>query len=756
MLYNTFLMETSGLFEKKFLILREISDAMIITENVTALAYLMLDLAINYTNAEKGSLMLANEFDELYILASRGIDANLARTYRIRIGDGIAGTVARNRRPVLVSDIETDARFKERKRDRYKTRSFISCPVIRRDRLLGVLNINDKKDGTSFTEDEFALLVTIANQAAVVLENTFLMNQLRTKAAELAEINRKLIETDLVKTEFIARVSHDLRTPLNSIKGSIYHLLETGKQGAHEQNEFFEIISNETSTLISTVESLLGFLRAEDEIQLLKKSMIDLADILRDVTDQSIVRTSLAKKQLHLDMDLRKCKSAVFGDRIRVIQLFIYLIEVLSHCLETGDRMKISVIEGDPVRVTISLPRRLPEAAQPFLFRSQAFFLSEYSEEKLKLYLVRKITAVLGWELAAENVNDGFRLSLVIPAGAPSSREAFMTAAMEFFVDFISALMGLEICSLLLSDELSHDLVIRCARGLDDWIIKQTRIRPGESISGWVAREGKPLLVEDIESDPRFRRKNIPQYNTRSLLSLPLMIHDRVIGVLNLNNKKTGEPFTKRDLLIASVVSERFLHLLEKSYSGELREDEYKQLLASFENLLNAEKKYHKKDAFCTDLMVKIMEALGRGEEEHRLAIYASMLYDLGLVLISEATLGKKKLLSSEIRSIKGHPVTGVSLLDHFEFSEDIKKAILHHHERYDGTGYPDGLRGEAIPFISRVLSVVDSYCSLIRDVPYRKAFTKEAAIKQIKKGSGSLYDPAVVDALETVLREVI
>jgi len=752
MLYNTFLMKTSKLFEKKFSILKEISDAMIITENITALAYLMLDLAISYTNAEKGSLMLANEFDELYILAARGIDGNLARTYRIGIGEGIAGTVAKNRRPVLVADIETDTRFKGKKRDRYKTRSFISCPILSKNRLLGVLNINDKKDGTAFTEDEFTLLLTIANQAAIVLENTFLMNQLRTKAAELEEINRKLIDTDLVKTEFIARVSHDLRTPLNSIKGSIYHLWESGKQSTHEQNEFFEIISNETSNLIATVENLLSFVRAEDEVQLIKKSMINLADILRDVTSQTLVKNSLARNNLQLDMDLRECKSEVVGDRIRVIQLFIYLIEGLSHYLEKGDKMKISVSEDAAVKVNLTLPRRLPEVPQPFLFHSQTFFFSEYSEEKLKLYLVRKISEVLGWKLTAENVDDTFHLSLVVPRGDPYSGEAFVTATMEFFADFISSLMDLHICSIMLSDELSHDLRIRCARGLDEWVIRQTRIRPGESISGWVALEGKPLLIEDIERDRRFQRKSIPQYNTKSLLSLPLKIQDRVIGVLNLNNKKTGGPFTRRDLYIASVVSERFLRLIERLYSGEYREDEYGQFIASFESLLNAEKRYHKKDTLFPDLMIGIMDKLGRGEEEKRLAVSASVLYDLGLALINEGTLRKKKLLSSEAQTIKGHPFTGVSLLDQFEFSEEVKKAILHHHERYDGTGYPDRLKGDDIPFLSRVLSVVDSYCSLIKKAPYRKAFTKEAALEELKKGSGSIYDPEVVDALRRAL----
>lgn len=216
-------MESPELIEKKLSILQEITTAIVTTNNISTIANLMLDLAINYTNAEKGSVMLLNENSELYILTARGIDINLINSYRIKIGEGIAGFVAKTMTPIMVEDIDKDTRFKE-KRDRYKTRAFISCPIISRDKLLGVLNINDKKDNMPFSEDEFDLIKIIANQAAIALENAFLVSELMSKTVELEEINKKLIDTDIAKTEFLTRISHELRTPLNSIKGAIYYL----------------------------------------------------------------------------------------------------------------------------------------------------------------------------------------------------------------------------------------------------------------------------------------------------------------------------------------------------------------------------------------------------------------------------------------------------------------------------------------------------------------------------------------------------
>ena len=91
--------------------------------------------------------------------------------------------------------------------------------------------------------------------------------------------------------------------------------------------------------------------------------------------------------------------------------------------------------------------------------------------------------------------------------------------------------------------------------------------------------------------------------------------------------------------------------------------------------------------------------------------------------------------------------------LDSLEFSDVIKKVILHHHERYDGTGYPDGLIGNAIPLLSRVIAVADSFCAMTMDRPYRKKISRDKALEEIRQGAGSLYDPAVAAALETVVR---
>ena len=746
----------SQLLNKEFSIFQEISHLITATNDINALANFLIDRAIDYTNAEKGSLMLLNEWGELYILSARGFDMRFIETYRIKIGEGIAGMVAQDRSPLLVEDIDKDERFKLKKRDHYKTKSFISCPLISRNKILGVININDKKDGTPFREDEFNLIKIIADQAAIALENAFLMNQLRVKAAELEEINRKLIEADVDKTEFIIRISHELRSPLNSIKGAIYYLQQSEKLKRTKQEEFYDIILTETTGLTSIVNNLLDFLRLENEAIVVKKSLIDLAGILKEVSESKGLKTKLTNKNLQLKLDIEEGIYNIVGDKLRIIQLFINLVEGLSSYLDSGNIIVITVKGNDFIKADLTIPKKMPEEVLSFFFDSKYIFHTEQSDEKIKLYLSKKIAETHGWGFDARNMDNNFLVSLIIPKSAKEKLEAAVNITMDMFVEFISELMDLNTCSIMLSNELTGELTIKGARGLSDEIVKRTRIKIGDQIAGFVAFEGKPLLIEDIENAPPFKRRNISRYNTKSLLSLPLKIQDKVVGVLNLNNKKTADPFNKKDLYIASILGERISYFLEKLYLGDYKEDEINQILTSFDNLLDAIKSYHKKKSIFPDLVLKIMDKLGAEEEEKKKALYVSMIYDLGLMLIDESILKKETLLPSEIQALKTHPHNTIGLLRSFEFSEDLKKAILHHHERYDGKGYPDRLKGPQIPLISKVLSVVDSYCAMITDKPYRRSITKDKALLEIKAGSGSIYDPEVVKAFEQVFQEIL
>jgi GAF domain-containing protein len=754
MSYNINLMDPLDSWKKKFSIIEKITNIIVTSDNINTISNGILDLALNYANAEKGSLMMIDERGELHILASRGLDIAKGKADRVRLGEGIAGVVAESRVPILVKDIEKDERFGKQNRDRYRTKSFVSCPIVSTNRLLGVFNINDKKNNEPFTEDEFDLLRIIASQAAVAIENALLMNQLRAKAKDLEEINRKLIDSDIAKSEFLMRVSHGLRTPLNSIKGAAYYLQQSETPDASSNKEFYDIISAESENLTGIVENLLDFLRTQDESRMVRKTIIDLPDLLRELTSSFSVRSFLAKRNVHLEVEIKKHTSGIVGDKISVSQFFLNVIEALSQYLKKGDRMLIVVDEDDFVRINLNLPRRLPANVTADFSSPRNIFQEDQSPARLKLYLAWRISAVHRWRLELHNIKDTSVLTITIPTDKKQKTDVAVNVTLEAFLEFASEFLDVNICSVMLANELTNDLAITSAIGLDDEVVKTTKIRIGDRIAGWVALEGKPLLIEDIENDPRFGKKNISQYNTRSLLSLPLKIQDKTIGVMNLNNKRTSEPFTMRDFFAATVLSDRISHVIEKIRSREYSEDDFRNFIVSMQHLADAQRKYNKKDTYLTDLVMRAIDAFQVGEEDKKIAVYVSMIYDLGLASLDDHILSKRRLLPEEIHTLKIHPQTTLDLIKAFEFSEEVKEAILHHHERYDGTGYPDRLRGAEIPVISRVLSVVDAFYSMIQKRPYRKTFTVEEALREIKSDSGSAYDPEVVRIFESVLSE--
>ena len=131
---------------------------------------------------------------------------------------------------------------------------------------------------------------------------------------------------------------------------------------------------------------------------------------------------------------------------------------------------------------------------------------------------------------------------------------------------------------------------------------------------------------------------------------------------------------------------------------------------------------------------------------------FGFLLHDVGKVAVPDAILFKSgSLTKEEYALVTKHPVIGSEILRDVDFLGDGKLVVLHHHERWDGTGYPDGLSGKGIPIAARVFAVADALDALTTDRPYRPARPFEAARDEIRRGRGSQFDPAVVDAYETV-----
>ncbi len=150
-----------------------------------------------------------------------------------------------------------------------------------------------------------------------------------------------------------------------------------------------------------------------------------------------------------------------------------------------------------------------------------------------------------------------------------------------------------------------------------------------------------------------------------------------------------------------------------------------------------------------------LAQRLGWSEEEIQNIYYVAMLHDVGKIGVPDAVLNKPfKLTDVEFRLIKGHTIMGAEILKDFKMFPNINIGAKYHHERYDGRGYPEGLKGESIPLVARVIGLVDSYDAMTSNRVYRKRLTDDIVMEELKKGKGSQWDPDLVDIFVELIEE--
>lgn len=729
--------------------IKEIISKTTSLDNIDSIANLVLDLALDLTGSKKGSVLLLGENNKLVIRSEKGLGPALAPTINIKIGDGICGSVAAEKRPLLVKDTKGHAGIPINKNGRYKTGSFISCPILIKEKLCGVINITYKTDNAPFTEEDLESVNILANQAALSLEHAYLVSELHLRSLELDRTNQVLYDSEKLKVEFMTKISHELRTPLNSITGAAYYLKEK-KCSKEEQADFINIISDETVRLINLLQGLLNLPCFASEESLLKRRSLDLKDILQNAAASRTLRDTLAANSVSLNIVCPDKLPEITGEKIYLVQAFIYLIDGIVKYISAGDSIDLKAVHAEgSVGIEMSVKgKAIPESDIPFIFNERALWSGpDSNKDRLKFYLAKKYISLHKGSVSASNTRDGISISLSIPVNIRESRNAEIEELLSLFISFSAETMKLKRCSVMLLDEPTGKLKITSALGLPEEVIRETQVEPGDGIAGLAVLENTTLMIKDIEKDPRIGKRSEAKYNTKSFICMPVVINNKVAGVLNMSNKADNEPFNEKDLYLAGAITERMSTMIEKVRTGKLKVDKFKTVVGDMENLLSA-KKLSRKDRDMSDLVFVIAKNMNCSEHETRLALYAASLYDLGLTRIDESILMKKGPLSGlEQKIIRTHPFPAAGLIRHIESDDKAEKCILHHHERYDGSGYPDGLKGDDIPLISRILSVADSYTAMITDRPYRKALSSKKASEEIKTASGKHFDPRIVDA---------
>ncbi len=272
----------------------------------------------------------------------------------------------------------------------------------------------------------------------------------------------------------------------------------------------------------------------------------------------------------------------------------------------------------------------------------------------------------------------------------------------------------------------------------------------------WVALNTQPLFIENLETTPQFRQYLGDEAKLQSLLAIPFKRNSHLLGAMVLSSRVGGNSFTKEDLRFITTLANQAAIAIENAQLYEELQHYFADTIRALIAAVEAKDTYtFGHSARVTRYAMMIAQRLGLEPLEVRRLEYLSLLHDIGKIGIDEKILRKSMALDQEEwEVIRNHSAIGGSIIKPIKFLPEGDQIIRHHHERFNGTGYPDGLRGEQIPLYSRIITVADSYDAMTTLRPYRETLPPREAVNELRRCAGEQFDPALVDIFVQALAQ--
>ena len=327
-----------------------------------------------------------------------------------------------------------------------------------------------------------------------------------------------------------------------------------------------------------------------------------------------------------------------------------------------------------------------------------------------------------------------------------------LTVALEQAEQFCAA----ETSSIWELDEARGELFFRVVRGQAAPEIQDVRIPLGDGIVGSVAASGKAEVIVDVTADPRWMGDVSRHFDTRAILAVPLVSRGRVIGVLQLLNPRDRDGFDEDDARRMRLFAGPVAHALENARLYARLKRTFVETVTAFADAVERRDPYtgghlHRVVAYS----VLLGEKLGLGWEELEQLRLGATLHDIGKIGVPDGVLLKPGPLDpAEAEVMRRHTVDGAAIVSRIESLRTLIPIVRSHHERLDGSGYPDGLTDQNIPLHPRIVAVADTFDAMTTSRPYRRALVAEVAAEEIRRVAGAHLCPDVVRAFESLYTE--
>jgi putative nucleotidyltransferase with HDIG domain len=267
-----------------------------------------------------------------------------------------------------------------------------------------------------------------------------------------------------------------------------------------------------------------------------------------------------------------------------------------------------------------------------------------------------------------------------------------------------------------------------------------------------VIADGVSVFAHDAIHDARFSEgQSVIGQQIRSVMCVPLRTTDDIFGALYVDSLSGAGKFNEADLeLLAAIGNQAGVAMHRVRLMGELERlllDTIKAIAAT----IDARDGYtHRHSERVAALTAQLARELGLSEADRETAELAALLHDVGKIAVPDSILNKPgRLTPEEFLEMQKHPLHGAQILGNIQSAtvKAVLPGVQYHHEKWDGTGYPEGLKADAIPFLGRLLGVADFYDALTSARAYRAAMPADEAMKLIENGAGTHFDPAVAAA---------
>ncbi len=339
---------------------------------------------------------------------------------------------------------------------------------------------------------------------------------------------------------------------------------------------------------------------------------------------------------------------------------------------------------------------------------------------------------------------------LVIEAGRVLGSETDLDTLLDRIAVEALKVVDAERSSIWTFDKKKNELWTKVATGISG---RRLRVPVGKGLAGMVAMTGKTINIPDAYQDERFdpSHDRSTGYRTRSLLTVPMKnMRGSVTGVIQVLNQLEGLSFSIDDEELLSSLANHAAIAIENAQLYEDLEDSYRQTLLAMTSLLELRDQETENHSIrVVQFALRIAAEMGINDPNHiRTLQLGATLHDIGKIGVSDTILLKPgRLTDEEYREMQKHTTYGYEVLKNIPFIGNAALIVWHHHEKYNGKGYPMGLMGEEIPLGARIFMAADVLDALASRRPYKEPWPYLRIREEFVKCSGTDFDPQVVEA---------